>query len=134
MTLRPVVSLVGVYDADGTIGGEIRYWLGARIGTAHCSFCDVTHGMFAQRSDWRDWRSSLGVPFELFHRDDMPGEVAVAATGLPAVVARSADEIVMLLGPDELDVCDGELERFIEALAGALDRAGLDRSGLHLEQ
>lgn len=131
---RPAVrALVGVYDADGTIGGEIRYWLGARIGVSHCSLCDVTHGLFAQRSAWREWRASLGVPFELFHRDDMPGDVASATTALPVVVARTAQGIVELLGPDELDQCDGDLHRFIDALRAALDRTGLDHSGFEPE-
>jgi hypothetical protein len=125
MTPRPVVSLVGVYDADGTIGGEIRYWLGARIGTAHCSLCDVTHGLFTQRAQWRAWRASLDVPFELFHRNDMPEDVSHASSALPVVLARAGDEIVTLLGPTELDQCDGELPLFLVALHAALDRAGL---------
>lgn len=133
MSRPAVLALVGVYDADGTISGEIRYWLGARIGVSHCSLCEVTHGLFTQRSAWRDWRASLDVPFELFHRDDMPGDVAAATTGLPVVVARTARGIVTLLGPDELDGCDGDLHRFIDALRVAVERTGLDHTGLDLE-
>ena len=133
MSRPAVLALVGVYDADGTLGGEIRYWLGARIGMSHCSLCDVTHGLFTQRSAWMELRASLGVPFELFHRDDMPGDVAAATTLLPVVVARTAQGIVTLLGPDELDVCDGDLHRFIDALRVAMERTGLDHTGLHLE-
>ena len=133
MSRPAVLALVGVYDADGTLGGEIRYWLGARIGISHCSLCDVTHGLFTQRSGWREWRASLGVPFELFHRDDMPGDVAAATTALPVVVARTAQGIVTLLGPDELDGCDGDLHRFIDALRVAVERTGLDHTGLDLE-
>jgi hypothetical protein len=125
MTTSPVVELVGVYDADGTIAGEIRYWLGARIGTAHCSLCEVTHGLFTQRSEWREWRTSLEIPFNLFHRNDMPEEVAKASSELPMVAARTADGIMILLGPTELDRCDGDLRTFLEVLDAALDSAGL---------
>ncbi len=120
-----VASLVGVYDADGTVVGEITYWLGARVGRAHCSLCEVTHGMFSQRASWRQWRSSLEVPFELFHRDDMPTDVAEAVTAFPAVAARTADGLVMLLGPDDLDGCEGDLKAFIGALQAALESAAL---------
>jgi hypothetical protein len=122
-----VTSLVGVYDADGTVRGEITYWLGARIGRAHCSLCDVTHGLFTQRSAWRDWRRSLGVPFELFHRDDIPGDIAAAVHELPAVLARSTSGVSVVLDRSELEVCAGELDRFVRAL-----EAGLAREGLHL--
>ena len=125
MTTSPVVELVGVYDADGTIAGEIRYWLGARIGTVHCSLCEVTHGLFTQRSEWREWRASLEIPFNLFHRNDMPKEVADASSELPMVAARTADGIKILLGPDDLDRCDGDLQAFIGALQAALESAAL---------
>lgn len=37
--------LVGVYDADGTVLGELSYFVKARLGRAHCSLCDITHGV-----------------------------------------------------------------------------------------
>ena len=115
-----VTSLVGVYDADGTIIGEVSYWLGARIGRAHCSLCDVTHGMFTERASWREWRQSLKVPFELFHRDDMPADISAALTDLPAVVARTGDSVVLVLDRQALETCDGALQHFIEELHGSL--------------
>lgn len=124
--MRRAISLIGVYDADGTVVGEIRYWLGARVGVTHCSLCGVTHGLFTERAAWRDWRASLTVPFELFHRDDMPGDVAAATSSLPVVVARTDAGIVTLLGPSELDRCDGSLEQFVSALRSAVDRTGLE--------
>lgn len=120
-----VTSLVGVYDADGTIIGEVTYWLGARIGRAHCSLCDVTHGMFTERASWREWRQSLAVPFELFHRDDMPVDVAAALTDLPAVVARTGESVVLVLDHQRLETCDGDLAHFISELHGSLASKGL---------
>lgn len=124
-----VTSLVGVYDADGTVVGEITYWLGARIGRAHCSLCDVTHGLFTERSMWRDWRRSLEVPFELFHRDDMPVDVAASVSQLPIVVARTGDSVVEVLGRAALDECDGDLGTFIAALEESLVGLGLRLPG-----
>ena len=48
-----VRELIGVYDADGTLLGEARYWIGARLGRTHCSLCEITHGLFTERADWR---------------------------------------------------------------------------------
>ncbi len=129
MSDRVVTSLVGVYDADGTVVGEITYWLGARIGRAHCSLCDVTHGLFTERSVWRDWRRSLEVPFELFHRDDMPADVAAAVSQLPVVVARVGDVVVEVLDRGALDHCDGDLGTFTAALEQSLAELGLQLPG-----
>lgn len=49
--------VIGVYDADGTAWGELRYWIGARVGRAHCSLCDITHGLVHERAEWRAARA-----------------------------------------------------------------------------
>ena len=43
-TSQQIVRLIGVYDANGTLSGELAYWIGARLGRRHCSLCDITHG------------------------------------------------------------------------------------------
>ena len=70
-----VDRLIGVYDADGTLTGELRYWIGARLGRAHCSLCDITHGLVSEKSAWRECRDTLPVPFDTYHRNDMPESV-----------------------------------------------------------
>jgi len=64
----------GVYDADGTLLGEARYWIGARLGQTHCALCDITHGLFTERADWRRCRDQLDVAFRTYHRNDAPAE------------------------------------------------------------
>jgi hypothetical protein len=36
-----VIRLIGVYDADGGLRGEIAY-LAGKLGGHHCSLCDVS--------------------------------------------------------------------------------------------
>jgi len=98
------VSLVGVYDADGTFAGEVRYWVGARLGRTHCSLCEITHGLFREKSEWRECRQSMNVEFVTFHRDDAPRDVLDACDHqLPAVVARSGDDLLVVLSSEELE-------------------------------
>ena len=121
-----VVRLVGVYDADHTLRGELTYWIGARLGRAHCALCDITHGIARERADWRACRASFPVPFDTFHRDDQPEEVRGSiGDALPAVVAETDDGIVVLLGPDALDACDGSVDALRTAVDDALVRSGL---------
>ena len=121
-----VIRLIGVYDADGTLRGELTYWVGARLGRAHCALCDITHGLARERADWKACRESLRVPFDTYHRDDQPESVRLATGDMaPAVVAETERGIVRLLGPSDLDVCDGSVDRLVDAVERALEREGL---------
>lgn len=121
-----VLGLVGVYDADGTLRGELTYWVGARLGRTHCALCEVTHGLFTERSDWRAARDALPVAFETYHRDDQPDAVRTCSGGrAPAVVARTTDGAVLLLGPEELEASHASPARLVELVQGAVASAGL---------
>ena len=117
---QPIVRLVGVYDADGTLRGELAYWVGARLGRRHCSLCVITHGSIRQRPEWAACRAGLPVPFDTFHRDDQPEAIRSAADdAAPVVVAETDTGMVLLLSPDDLEACAGS----IDALVNSIQRA-----------
>jgi hypothetical protein len=120
-----VTRLVGVYDADGTVVGELSYFLRARIGRAHCDLCDITHGKVRERADWKACRDELPVPFETFHRDDQPEEVRAAASGRVPVVAAELDDgtVTVLVDADGLAACAGSPT----ALAERIERTMQER-------
>ncbi len=122
-----IARLVGIYNAEHTLRGELAYWVGARLGRAHCALCDITHGLVRERADWRECRDGLPVPFDTFHLDDQPADVRALLDGrAPAVVARTDVGLTLLLGEAELDRCGGSPEKLSAALTEAATRAGLD--------
>jgi hypothetical protein len=123
---RVISRLVGVYDADGTLRGEVAYWVGARLGRRHCSLCEITHGTFRRRPEWDTCRAGLPVPFDLYHRDDQPDTVRAVAAGRYPLVAVETDsvETAVLLGPDELDACAGSGDLLVAAIERAAADAG----------
>ena len=124
--LQRIVRLVGVYDADSTLRGELTYWVGARLGRRHCSLCEITHGSVRQRPEWKACQAGLPVSFNTFHRDDQPDEIRTAAGGrAPVVVAETDSGHVLLLGPRDLDACDGSIDRLVAAIEQSADRLGL---------
>lgn len=125
--VRPTIQrLIGIYNAEGTLRGEITYWVGARLGRAHCSLCDITHGAVKKRSDWQACEDGLPVPFITFHLDDQPAEVrALLGTTAPAVVAETDLGLVELLGPSALDACAASPARLVDALTAAAQASGL---------
>ena len=101
--MATVTRLVGVYDADGTVRGELAYWIGARLGRAHCALCDITHGSVRPRPDWYAARARLPVPFPTVHRDEMPPGVAELGADLPFVAVETDEGARLLLDRRRLE-------------------------------
>ena len=121
-----IVRLVGVYDADSTLRGELSYWVGARLGRRHCSLCKITHGSVRQRPEWKTCQEGLPVPFDTYHRNDQPDSIrAASGADAPVVVAVTDSGHVLLLAAKDLDACDGSIDRLVEAIEESAARLGL---------
>ena len=124
-----LIRLVGVYDADGSLRGELAYWVGARLGRSNCALCDITHGLVRERADWRACREGLPIPFDTFHRDDQPDTIRTALGGVaPAVVAETTTGIIVLLGSQQLAACAGSPDQLVTAIEEQLRQKGLEWS------
>ena len=118
-----VVRLIGVYNADGGIIGEVRYVIGHLLGTAECALCDITHSPMRRKPEWDAMVKSLDVPFSVLHRNELGHELSQRMEGiaLPCVVAeRTNGDIIPLLAPDVLAECGGSVQAFAEALRNRL--------------
>lgn len=116
---NPIVAFTGVYDADGTLAGELAYWVGAHVtGSRHCALCEITHGTFREKARWRELAEELPVPFEAVHLDERGPEVAAVTKGTGAcVVAERADgSLEVVLDALDLDAMAGDPDRLAEAL------------------
>lgn len=110
-----ISELIGVYDADSTLLGEISYWVGARFGITHCSLCELTHGLFTKKSEWNQCSESLSIPFQLFHRNDAPHDVIAALAGeFPAVLQRTISGVTVILTKEDLERFDGHTSDFAQ--------------------
>ena len=47
-------KLVGIYNANGSVLGELKYLVGKLTGQSDCALCDITHGPFRGKADFRD--------------------------------------------------------------------------------
>ena len=116
-----VTEFIGVYDADSTLIGEVSYWIGARLGVTHCSLCELTHGLFTQKSEWKTCAKELSVPFHTFHRNDAPADVLAALAGeFPGVLQRTAEGLSVILTKQALESFDGNTADFAQWLSNYL--------------
>lgn len=111
-------ELVGIFDADGGLRGELRYVIDKLAGRGHCALCDITHGFnpLGKRS-WKEACAAAGLTMTLLHRDEASPEQLAAADRLPVVLAGGGACWRVLVPAEDLSACAGspaELLQLIE--------------------
>jgi hypothetical protein len=103
-----IVRVIGIYDADGTIIGELTYFWQKTFHGRHCTLCDITHGAIKMRSDWNLAVAELGLEFELLHRDEATRRhMSTQGYQPPCVLAQDeSGQFFLLLNSDELELCE----------------------------
>jgi hypothetical protein len=126
-----IQRLVGVYNADGSLIGEIAYLLGKVSGRAHCTLCDITHSPVRRKPAWDALMAQLPIPVTLVHRDERSPDVAALTRGLePCIAAQDDDGTWRILVTDaELATCNGSVERFGDLVTRCLATADEQGSG-----
>ena len=69
-----VDRIVGVYNANGGLVGEVRYIVGHLLGTTSCALCDITHSPIRRKREWDDLVAELGIPVDLLTPADLPAQ------------------------------------------------------------
>lgn len=127
--------LLVVYDADGSLVGEVSYIVGHALGLRECAACDITHRPFSlagkprdeagwEKPAWRDMKARLPMPVVQLHRDELLGERARELLGvqLPVVAGEHEDgRIRAIVSADELGACRGSVEALEALVRAALD-------------
>ena len=126
MDQQTPTRLVGVYNADGGIVGELKYFFGHLIGVAKCELCDVTHSPIRRKASFdklaQDLKAEFGLEFDLKHLNERTESEIRASSGQePCVLAQYADgSLGMFLDRAELAMVKGDVAKF-----GGLVRARL---------
>jgi len=118
----PVTRVVGVYNARGTVLGELNYLLRRTFAGEHCALCDITHNKVRRRPDWdrcaKGFSQEHGIQVDLLHLDEVPADLSETVDFCaPAVFFQRSDQsFVMAVHPDELADCNHSPERLFELL------------------
>ena len=121
-----ISELVGVYDADGGLLGEVAYVWGKLRGTKHCGLCDITHSTVRRKGEWDRMAASLPVPVRLLHLNELNDELRtrVVDTGAPVVLGRDRSVWRELVGAAELDEMSGSVSALETVLRRHLAAGG----------
>ncbi len=123
--MTTVRRLIGVYDADGGLRGEIAY-LAGKLAGRHCTLCDITHSPVRRRREWDSYTSSLPVPFDVVHRNERSAALQRVTEGREAcVVAECRDGSLVFLLSNEALAQAADVAGLAQAVASAIAEAGL---------
>lgn len=122
-----IASLTGVYNADGTVTGELKYALGKMFGSAHCALCDITHRGISEKGEYKRCRDALPVPMNTVHLDERDETLRRFTEGkTPCVVGHTDKGLVMVLDRAALEACEADVTKFRDALEAAITAADRD--------
>lgn len=120
--------IIGVYNARGTLLGELNYLLRRTFAGEHCALCDITHGPVRRRPAWdrcaEIFSIAHDVAIKLFHLDEVPVELEQSPDFIaPGIfVQRDDGGFALLIGPDELQSCGQSPERLFTLLEQKMRR------------
>jgi hypothetical protein len=126
MDQQKPIRLVGIYNADGGVVGELKYFFGHLIGIAKCELCDITHSPIRRKASFDalalELGAQYGLDFALKHLNERSAaETKASAAQEPCVLAEYPDgSLGMFLDRQELRVLGGDVDRFAKLVRARL--------------
>jgi len=101
--IEPMSALVGIYNADSGIVGELTYLFNKVLRNTHCHLCDLTHGWNPNgRRSWKEACGTSSLNISFIHRNEATDAQLAAAELLPTIVALNNGEWACVVTAAEL--------------------------------
>ena len=81
------IQLIGVYNAKGSLLGELTYVSKKLLGLTHCALCDLSHGWSLEKNSWKQACRQSHLKLKLLHLDEINEEQTQALRTAPAILA-----------------------------------------------
>jgi hypothetical protein len=126
MDQQKPIRLIGDYNSDGGVVGELKYFFGHLIGIAKCELCDITHSPIRRKASFDqlagELKNEYGLDFALKHLNERTESETKASVGKePCVLAEYPDgSLGMFLDRQELRVVDGHVDKFSKLVRARL--------------
>lgn len=120
-------TLIGVYNADGGIVGELTYVFGHLIGVRSCSLCDISHSPIKKKSSFKALEQHLlaehGIIVRMIHLNERNEREQKASEGRePCMLLEYPDKsISMFLDSTDLKALSGSVSSLKKLISSRLD-------------
>ncbi|APG61215.1 GTPase [Christiangramia salexigens] len=91
--------------------------------TYDCELCDLTHGVFSEKTEWKDFRKELEVETEFLHKDEFKKTYASKfghKYDYPVILAETHHGIELIISKDELSFINS-VDELIQQIKNALN-------------
>ena len=90
-----------IYNADGGIFNEIKYWIDKNIlkRETACELCDISHGTIFMRSEWSKFIKELKKDYkvEVLHRNELPKKILDKGYDFPCVIGETKNDLIEII-------------------------------------
>ena len=91
-------SVYFIYDADGGIWNEIKYWINKNLlkKKNECELCDISHSKFFVRFEWLKFIKELKKQYKvkILHRNEIPKNIHDKNYQFPCVIGETENEMI----------------------------------------
>ena len=101
MIMKNFKAIYLIYNADGGIFNEVKYWIDKNIlkRETACELCDISHGKIFMRSDWSKFIKELKKDYkvEVLHRNELPKRILDKGYDFPCVIGETKDDLIEII-------------------------------------
>ena len=101
MTIKKFGTLYFIYNADGGLLNEIKYWINKNLFNKRntCELCDISHSKIFVRSDWLQFIKELKKDYkvEVLHRNEVPNKIIKKNYVFPCVIGETENDLIEII-------------------------------------
>ena len=111
------VKIYCIYNAKGSVSGELAYLFKKYVYGAKCSMCEITHNSFTMKRDWGNKVSQSNINIETVHLDERPKDLEeFSKNKVPCVVGEYQEGYKLILTNKDLKNLGGNVDLFFDML------------------
>ena len=101
MTIKKFKTIYFIYNADGGLLNEIKYWINKNLlkKKTACELCDISHSKIFVRSEWLQFIKELKKEYkvEVLHRNEIPERILEKNYAFPCVIGETEHDLTEII-------------------------------------
>ena len=101
MTIKKFRTVYFIYNADGGLLNEIKYWINKNLlnRKSSCELCDISHSKIFVRYGWLQFIKGLKKDYkvEVLHRNEVPKKIIEKNFVFPCVIGETENDLIEII-------------------------------------
>ena len=112
-----------IYNANGSLSGEIAYFFKKYFYGLKCSMCDITHDIISEKKAWKEKVNQTKFNLKTVHLDEQNNDLYQFSFGnTPCVVGESEKGFKFIFSNTDLDNFNGDAKLFFKSLENKINK------------